>query len=158
MEVKQDTEWTTWSVALVSIIQSVVLKDSLLTVLAEKIECSKVGVKWKLGGIPDIFGMILEWNAILACGYEAVEAMPKTPSIIAITPKVLTLVAWWASLKPVPMYKKASNYSQWVLEIGHWLDETWPVSEARIWLEETWYALALDLPLGLYPSELPYSL
>ena len=111
MEVKQDTEWTTWSVASVSIIQSVVLKDFLLTVLAEKIKCSKVGVKWKLGGIPDIFGMILEWNAILACGCEEVEAIPKTPSILAITPKVLTLAARWASLKLVPMFKKASNCS-----------------------------------------------
>ena len=43
MEVSCDTEWTIWSVALASKIQSLDLKTGLSTIWAEKTECVKFG-------------------------------------------------------------------------------------------------------------------
>ena len=54
IEVKHDIEWTIWSVAPLSIIQSISLKIFLTTILVEKIECSKVGTKGTLGVVPNI--------------------------------------------------------------------------------------------------------
>lgn len=94
MDVKQDTECIMWSVVPVSITQSVALKLSLLTVLAEKIKCFKVGLKGKLGMIPYMVLMKL------ACDCEEVEAIPaavvtpETLETILETPSpVLTLAA-----------------------------------------------------------------
>ena len=50
--VKQDIECTMWSVALVSMTQSVVPKQILLTSLAEKMEYVKFGLKARLETIP----------------------------------------------------------------------------------------------------------
>ena len=54
MEVKYVMEYIIWSVAPVSMTQSVELKASLFTVLAEKIECSKLGLKGKVDRVPDM--------------------------------------------------------------------------------------------------------
>ncbi|KAM4121627.1 hypothetical protein ACB094_01G020100 [Castanea mollissima] len=54
IEVKQETECTIWSVAPVSMIQSVDENISLLTSFAEKIECLKLELKDKPKAIPAI--------------------------------------------------------------------------------------------------------
>ena len=60
IDVKQVTECTIWSVAPVSMTQSVVWKHSLSTFLAENIECCKVGLKERLEEVLDMVSMKLE--------------------------------------------------------------------------------------------------
>ena len=66
MEVKYVMECTIWSVASVSVTQSMDLKASLFTILAEKIECSKLGLKDKVVKVPNMVLMRLDREAMLA--------------------------------------------------------------------------------------------
>ena len=92
IEVKQDIKWTIWSVAPVSIIQSVSLKIFLSTVLAEKIECSKVGTKGTIELIPDIRA---ELKLRLFCAEipTILEAALEVPSPPVTKQEVLILAA-----------------------------------------------------------------
>ena len=92
IEVKCDIEWTIWSVAPVSTTQSVSLKVFLSTILAEKIECSKMGTKGTLELVPDIR---VELKIRLVCAEIPItsEAEPEVPSPPVTKQEVLTLAA-----------------------------------------------------------------
>ena len=113
IEVKKDIEWTIWSIVHVSMTQLDALKASLLTVLAKKMECSRVEVKGKLEWIPD---MRAKWD-VVGLTYGCVEIATisgttlETPSTPVAMQEVHTFAAWWASPRSVPEVRKANNCS-----------------------------------------------
>ena len=92
IEVKHDMEWTIWSIVPVSITQSVYLNIFLSTILAEKIECSKVGKKGILGLVPDIRAE-LKLRLVYAKVPTTLEVKPKAPSPPVAMQEALTLAS-----------------------------------------------------------------
>ena len=93
--VKHAIECTIWFVAPVSMTQLVAWKTSLLTTLAEKIECFKEGVtkvEWALSeDVIDVEGTPVATGTLVA---------PK--SMLETAALVLTLATWWLAPWSVP--------------------------------------------------------
>ena len=142
IEVKQVTECTIWSVAPVSMTQSVVWKNSLSTFLAENIECCKVGLKERLEEVPDMVSMKLEllWTDVEGTPWASV-IKPET------LPLVLTDATWWFWPWLIPGLKRARSCSHCALVIGQWSDAFEGLSTVAPYGKETW--LALNFPFCL---------
>ena len=121
--VKHAIECTIWSVAPVSMTQSVAWKTSLLTTLAEKIEWFKEGVK--CSNIDTWHGvnkgrMSIVWRCHRCERHTSCSRYTSSSiNMLEIATLVLTLATWWLAPWSVPKLKRASNCSHCALEIGH---------------------------------------
>ena len=90
--VKHDKECTMWYVALVSITQFELLKAFLSTILVEKTECFRLGIKGILEFIPD-----MKATLVLRLGEAEVpttsDAILVSPSTLVYMQEELTLAA-----------------------------------------------------------------
>ena len=92
IELKHNMKWTIWSVAPISITQSISLKIFLTTILTEKIECYKVETKDTLGLVLDIKAK-LKLRLVCAKVPTTSEVEPEAPSPRIAMQEMLTLAA-----------------------------------------------------------------